>query len=51
MKRTVAALAVAALLMAGATSCPRDPHPERMPSPSPWVDHPLRTGRQPAPTR
>lgn len=30
--------------------CPRDPHPERTPQPSPSADYSLQSGRQPAPS-
>lgn len=55
MRRTVAALAILALVMMGANCGPRDPHPERTPCavPSGELDreHCLQTGRQPAPER
>lgn len=37
-------------LMGTLAACPRDPHPERTPQPSPSADWPLQTGRQPAPS-
>lgn len=47
--KTLALLLIAALLLMGMAACPRDPHPERTPRPSPSLDFPLQSGRQPAP--
>lgn len=39
----------AIFILLGMASCPRDPHPERTPSPAPSSERGLQTGRQPAP--
>lgn len=48
--KLVVALGIVAVLLAGCPVIPRDEHPERTPRPSPSVDHPLQTGRQPRPS-
>ena len=51
MSRLLALVLGVALAVGSARSCiPRDPHPERTPSPAPTVEPSLQVGRQPAPT-
>lgn len=50
MKR-LAIIGLLALFTMSACPIPRDEHPERTPSPVPSPDHPLQTGRQPAPSQ
>ena len=50
MKR-LATIGVLTLFVVSGCPIPRDPHPERTPSPVPTTERPLQSGRQPAPSQ